>query len=137
METLLADATSDAWIPVWMAGIAMVASFIAVLGNLVTGVLQYLTKKSVDRGNEAAAFAASEAAEKREVVRTTLENATIKQDEKLENVVSKVEEVRHATNSLTDRLVASTEREALARGGVEERARADANAALNRTDHQL
>lgn len=46
-------------------------------------------------------------------------------DAKLADVVAKVEEVRHATNSLTDRLVASTAAEALARGGVEERARAD------------
>lgn len=36
-----------------------------------------------------------------------------------------VEVVKHATNSLTDRLVQSTEKEALVRGGVEERARAD------------
>lgn len=46
--------------------------------------------------------------------------------EKVEVVTENVEVVRHATNSLTEQLVAKTEKEALARGGVEERARADA-----------
>lgn len=46
--------------------------------------------------------------------------------ETLASVAVKVEEIRHATNSLTDRLVASTEKEALQRGAVDERARADA-----------
>lgn len=45
---------------------------------------------------------------------------------KIDDVAEKVEVVRHATNSLTEQLVAKTEAEALSRGGVEERRRADA-----------
>lgn len=45
---------------------------------------------------------------------------------KVGDVAEKVEVVRHATNSLTEQLVAKTEAEALSRGGVEERRRADA-----------
>lgn len=37
----------------------------------------------------------------------------------------KITDVQHATNSMKDQLVAKTEAEALARGGVEERQRAD------------
>lgn len=48
------------------------------------------------------------------------------QTQNVKAVVKQVEEVHKATNSLTDRLVEKTEREALARGGVEERARAEA-----------
>ena len=40
-------------------------------------------------------------------------------------VADKVEQVHLATNSLQDKLVAKTEQEALQRGGIEERARAD------------
>lgn len=44
----------------------------------------------------------------------------------VEKVAQDLEEVRHATNSLTDRLVETTEAEALGRGASQERARADA-----------
>ena len=58
-------------------------------------------------------------------VKTTLETATKQQGAQMDVVLEKVEEVHKATNSLTDRLVATTEAEALARGGIEERTRAE------------
>lgn len=51
---------------------------------------------------------------------------TVKQNEKLDSVAAQIEVIHKATNSLTDRLMAKTEAEGVARGGVEERARADA-----------
>ncbi len=65
------------------------------------------------------------AVEKVEQVKTNLDMTSKIQDRKIEVVLEKVEEVHKATNSLTDRLVAKTEKEALVRGGVEERARAE------------
>ncbi len=58
-------------------------------------------------------------------VKKTLEVTTSTQNSKIDTVLEKVEEVHKATNSLTDRLVQTTEKEALARGGIEERARAE------------
>ena len=47
------------------------------------------------------------------------------QGKQLETVAADVRKVELATNSMKDQLVQKTEAEALARGGVEERARAD------------
>lgn len=58
-------------------------------------------------------------------VKDTLATTTVQTNQKLDKVAEKVEEVHVATNSLTDRLVASTAAEALARGGIEERKRAE------------
>lgn len=50
------------------------------------------------------------------------------QGKTLQTVVEDVKKIEVATNSMKDKLVAKTEAEALARGGVEERSRADARA---------
>jgi hypothetical protein len=61
-----------------------------------------------------------------EKVKTDLQRDTMAQNAKLETVVEKVEEIHKATNSMKDELVRKTEAEALARGGFEERERAEA-----------
>ena len=48
------------------------------------------------------------------------------QDKKIEQVSEMVEVVHKATNSLVTQLVSKTEQEALARGGAEEKSRAEA-----------
>lgn len=48
--------------------------------------------------------------------------------EEIKTVGTEVKEIHHATNSMKDALVEATEKEALARGGVEERKRADERA---------
>ena len=74
-----------------------------------------------------------EAAVKAEEVKADLKADTVKQNEhlsqqdaKLDAVTEKVEIVHRATNSIVSQLVEKTEAEALSRGGVDERARADA-----------
>ncbi len=47
---------------------------------------------------------------------------------KLNTIQGNVQKIETATNSMKDALVEKTEQEALARGGIEERARADAKA---------
>ena len=56
------------------------------------------------------------------------ERRAARTDNKVAVIAGKVEEVHVATNGLTARLVAKTEAEALSRGGVEERERADERA---------
>jgi transcription termination factor NusB len=65
------------------------------------------------------------AAQKAEEVKRVLAVNTIASNEKLEVVANKVEEVHKATNSMKDQLVATTEAEALARGVLKEKTRAD------------
>lgn len=48
--------------------------------------------------------------------------------EEVKTVKDNVQKIEVATNSMKDALIISTEKEALARGGVEERARADKRA---------
>lgn len=112
------------------------------LTNLAGLVFAFVKERAKTRRDELVAdrveavrLEAIKAATLADEVKTTLETATARQDataarqdEKLDEVAAKVEEVHRATNSLTDRLVESTAAEALARGGVEERARADKRA---------
>ncbi len=93
----------------------------ALIGAVVTIVLAWMAQRTRNTVKETAATAAV----KVEEVKTTLEVKTAEQNQKLEKVAEKVEEVHKATNSMKDQLVLKTEAEALARGGVEERARAE------------
>lgn len=58
--------------------------------------------------------------------RISRRHAEAEQLKELKAVAEKVEVVHHATNSLVDRLVEKTEKEGIARGTVDERARAEA-----------
>lgn len=114
MFLLIAD--GDAWIPVWMAAIALGVATISFLGNLLTAVMQYLTKRSVDEGNQATAAAVSEAATTRQVVAKTAEvNA--------QKLASAMQEIHVATNSLADRLAKKSEEAGLQTGINQERNR--------------
>lgn len=91
-------------------------------------VLAYMNHRAAERATKAA----TDAAEKVEQVKVTLETTTETQGRKLDTVAEGVEivkadihKVELATNSLTDRLVEKTGREGYERGGREERERAD------------
>ena len=75
--------------------------------------------------SDTAAIAAVSAAVKVEAVKITLETTGKANSEKLDDISQKVEEVHKATNSLTDRLVETTEKEAFLRGSAEEKRRRD------------
>ncbi len=104
-------ATSDI---VWQA---LIAAGLAI-------VLAWMSQRA-----QAAAATAAIAAErvrielaKESVTTRTLIDGT---NHKLDGVVEQIHEVHLATNSLTDRLVETSKSEAFARGGKEERERAD------------
>jgi hypothetical protein len=98
------------------------AVWLAIIGVVAMAVKEYFDRQR-----------AKDAAIKTDEVKDTLKTSTDKQSAKQdvilaqnEVVLAKVEEVHLATNSMKDDLVKKTEEEALARGGSEERARADA-----------
>ncbi len=98
---------------------------IILLTNIINSIMVILNRRAADKEAE-------KTKQKVEEVRTDLATNTTVQAVKLDHVSARVDAVAEnvqavhlATNSLTDRLVAKTEAEALVRGGVEERARAD------------
>ena len=96
------------------------AVWLAILGVITMALKEWIDQWKARRLAEKVGMVA----EKAEVaVSQAQDTATAVKD-----VAAKVEEVHKATNSLTDRLVEATEKEALARGGVEERARAEERA---------
>jgi DNA-binding protein H-NS len=97
--------------------VAIATAVISLIGTIFTGIMAYLMAKLNRQGQEAA--------QKVEQVAVKLDTATATTGEKLDDVAAKIEEVHKATNSMKDDLVKKTEAEALARGGVEERARAE------------
>ncbi len=131
---LPAEITAEGWVLIisaFFTGISILAT------QLLTLWLEHkreqakierdrITAEKVDEVRTAAEVAALKAAEVKSVLAITTakqERHLTDQDIKLDNVVTKVEEVHKATNSLTDRLVATTDLEAHARGVSEERAR--------------
>ncbi len=109
-----------------------------VIGAYLTYRIRRLELELATRGKEAqenavkaqeaaigAQRAATDAAVKVEEVKLALTESAVVTDTKLADVAAKVEQVHKATNSLTDRLVASTEKEAHERGTREERERSE------------
>lgn len=105
------------------AVILAIIGLATVFVNAVTVVATMIVKELLDQRRAVVIKDATVVAA--EKVETKLIEVTAAQNEKLDDMAAKVEVVHKATNSLTDKLIASTEAEALARGGVEERARAE------------
>lgn len=112
--------------------VAIVGAVASCITSVVAAIAAIYIAR-INKGQNTAAVLVQKVAEKQEVavgavleVKTTLETSTARQEEKINGLITSVEAVHKATNSLTDRLVEKTEAEALVRGGVEERARADA-----------
>ncbi len=113
----------------------------ALIGAVVTlalAAMQLWAKRSADRAAASASIAASHAAVAVRAVATSAAEvkaslevsnaeqkaATAATAAKIADVAEKVEAVHKATNSLTDRLIESTDKEAHARGIEDERKRA-------------
>ncbi len=128
-------------------GIVIGAVFIGLV-QMLTLILQYFRERDQKERDAAVAARVEEvrtqavvAAKKVEQVRVQAEVNTGKveeikvmttaQNKVLDAVIEKVEQVHLATNSLTDRLVASTDKEASLRGAAEERERARIEAKEN------
>lgn len=94
----------------------------ALIGAFVTVILAYMQQRTKNAVEKTAKDAAKQAIE----VKAELTQANSEKIQKLTDVATAVEQVHLATNSLTDRLVKTTEQEALQRGADVERARADA-----------
>ncbi len=99
---LLSEITAEGW--------TLVVGAVGVVAVQLMGMyLQYLRDtKTAARVKE---------------VKETLETVNTVTDAKLNTVISDIHKVELATNSMKDQLVAATEKEALARGGHEERVR--------------
>ncbi len=123
----------------WLAIIGIVAM---IVKDYLDGRRASAAAAKVEQVAAAAKVVAAktdEVAVKAEAVRVQVIAVAVKNDarivltehvaQKVDVLSAQVEEVHRATNSLTDRLVAATEAEALVRGGVEERSRAEARAA--------
>lgn len=124
---MLIFAVSDV---VWQA-------LIAAAVTVILAAMQMWAKRSADRAAVAAGNAATAAgkaatsaatavvkvAAHAEEVKTALAESDAITNEKLADVAEKVEAVHKATNSLTDRLVESTDKAAHSRGVEEERER--------------
>ena len=104
------------------------AGWAVIIGAVTLGILQVLNMRQQYLREQAKIARENLIADR---VAAVAEKAAITADKvavvavKAEEAAVKLEEVHKATNSLVDRLVASTEAEALARGGADERARAD------------
>ncbi len=107
----------------------LIAAVSPVLSAVALGIYVWVRARATER---AAVAAAVKVAVKVEAVKAELgdHRQAVKQrddvtQKALAEVAEKVEEVHKATNSLTDRLVESTDKEAFMRGGAEERRRAN------------
>ncbi len=103
----------------WPTLLASAAAFLAALAALIRGYLAEREARRVAAELEKTTRSTAVAVEAKVDAAEARVEATAKV------LVAKVEAVHKATNSLTDRLVETTAAEALVRGGVEERARAD------------
>ncbi len=124
------------WLPVlgvadavWLS---LISTLAPVLATLATGVLIWVKAKAAEKAARAAAFQASLAQAEAGRVKADLTEHReavaadrTKMHKQMDEVTVKVEEVHKATNSLTDRLVELTDREAHARGVADEKKRAD------------
>ncbi len=96
----------------------------AVIAAVLAVILAWMSQRAT-RQATAAALAADkvrvELARESAKVRTAIDGT----NHKLDGVAEQIHEVHVATNSMKDALVSATEKEAFARGGKEERERAE------------
>lgn len=100
---------------------------LGLLGTIATLMLSLTVLRVLERA-EAVKIAdrVAAVAAKADEVRQELLRSNVETIERLQHMAAKLDAVHRATNGMREELVAKTEREALARGGREERERADA-----------
>lgn len=121
---------------VWLAVIGLITVFVNAVTVIATMIIkELLDQKRAGTIKTDTIIAANKVKEKLEEVtkdqNEKMQKVAMAQNEKLDSVVVQVEEVHKATNSMKDELVKKTEAEGIARGGIEERARAEERAKLD------
>ena len=96
----------------------------AIIAAIVAIYMEWSRRQTASKVKEVA-VKQDIAVTKVEEVKNTLVVTQDQQHKELVTVLEKVEEVHRAANSMKDQLVLKTEKEALVRGTLEERARAE------------